>query len=226
LAADAFHLLGQYNVQLRFPEEAIRAARRARGLFTALRHPVGVVSTHLTEAHAESQLGNEYGALLTVRNGRHILDNAAPRFRAIKRAECTGVAGQRLSHLQNFEAAESHLARALQLAQDVDDPRQVCLWAIRRAQNFLNQRNFAAAERSLSAARDWFERLSVGGMERLVLWRVTAGFLVATGERDEAVQWTNRAKEFALTHGLDYELVRLAPLIAFIDGPCSGDPIL
>jgi tetratricopeptide (TPR) repeat protein len=224
LVADAHHFLGQYAIQLRFPEEAIWSARQARVLFKELKHWDGVVSTLLTEAHAEGQLGNEIAALSGTREARVLLDdNVAPRYRGMKRAECAGVVGQRYSHLQNFDAAEHNLLRALQLAQEVDDRRQVCLWAVRRAENFLRQQNFFSTERTLVEAHDWFERLGVGGMERTVLWRVTAGFSVATGQLDDAVRWTRHVEAFALAHGLDSQVARLAWLTAAIDRPAGAD---
>jgi hypothetical protein len=223
LVADAYHLLGQYGVQLRFPEEAIRSALRARSLFKMLRHPGGVASTLLTEAHAEGQWGNESAALMATRLARTILDDVTPGYRRIKRAECAGVVGQRYSHVHNFEAAERNLVRAFHLAQDVDDRRQVCLWAVRRAENFLRQGDLGATERALSEAHDWYRRCLIAGMERTVLWHVTASFMVATDHLDEASRWATRAKEFALAHRLDSQLARLAPLIAAIDRGHAND---
>jgi hypothetical protein len=178
-----------------------------------LRHPLGVVSALLTEAHAEGQLGNESAALLTVRHARAILDDVSPKRRKVKRAECAGVAGQYSSRVHNFRAAERNLLRAVELARDVDDSRQVCLWTVRRAENLLRQGALPETERVLSEAHELYARYGIGGMERAKLWRVSATFALATGRLDEADRWTARAREFASSHRLDHQLLRLQTLV-------------
>lgn len=216
LVADAYHLLGECGMQLWFPEDAIRSARHARTLFERLRHPLGVVSTLLTEAHAEGQLGHEVEALFAVRRARIFLDDVTPRHRKVKRAECAGVAGQYGSRVRNFGGAERSLLRALHLAQDLDDRRQVCLWAVRQAENFLRRRDLAAAERALSEAHECYRRFAIGGMERSALWYVTASFSIAIGRLDEAHRWATHAIEFAVSHRIDHQVVRFRSLMAAV----------
>jgi tetratricopeptide (TPR) repeat protein len=216
LAADAYNLLGEYGMQLWLPEDAIASARRARALFKKLRHPLGVVSTLLTEAHAQGQLGREVESISAVRHARTILDDVTPRRRQGKRAECAGVAGQYGSRVHNFGGAERSLTRALELAQDQGDQRQICLWTVRRAENFLRQRDLAATERALWDAHDCYNRLAIGGMERSALWYISTSFAIATGRLDEAHRWVSHATAFAAAHGIDHQIARFQSLLAKI----------
>ena len=209
LVADAYHLLGQYGVQLRFPHDALRCARSARSSFEALRHPAGVAHALLTESHAASQLGNPAAAIRLGQQARSLLDNVAPHRRIALRAECAGIKGGRYSDLREFEAAERNLRRAFELAQDADDPRQVCLWMTRRAENSLKAGHLEAADRHIGDALALHRQHGIMGMERSALWRATAQFLAAAGRRDEADRWTGRAIAFARRHRLDNQLVRL-----------------
>lgn len=216
LVGTAHHLLSHYAVQLGMPEDAIRSARRARRLYADLRDPVAVTSTLITESHAESQLGQEVAALDIARQAAGRLENASPARRRLLRLELLGVFGQRYARLRRFPAAERNLLNALHMAEDAGDAVMICRAVMRRAENFMGERNLSAAERALCQAHEIGERYPVRGPETPVLWRITAGFMVSAGRWDEAARWTQRAKNFALDHRLGNELKRLQSMIAAI----------
>ena len=217
LVATAQHLLSHYAVHLGMPDEAIRSARRARELYRALRDPVAVTATLVTESHAESQRGYELTALGVARHAAAHLENAAPLGRRRLQLELLGVFGQRYARLRRFGQAERSLVQALHVAEEAGDAIHFCRAAMRRAENFTDQRNLSAAEYALTQAHEIAQHDSIGSPEAPVLWRITAGFMASTSRWAEATLWTERARDFALQHRLSNEIKRLQPTIAAIE---------
>lgn len=194
--AQTYMLLANVDLEIGATRPGIIAVTRARHHFDRIRHPEGVASALLVEAHLRGQIDapeERRRSFVAARNGLVRLDDAGRAARrGVQRAAHVGTLGHRQSQLGQTKPAARRLLTAYQLCEAASSPTWAAIWAIRVGQNALTAGERTLAERFMTLALAAADTLTPSGYAALT--RGMAEFYLATAQLDEAERWILRAR--------------------------------